>query len=171
MELRWFRAKPSIWKHTDRNTQVLRAINCVSPCTHSDNLFVQFNIRPFRRPYVYTVHDDVTKWNHFPRYWPFVRGIPRSSPVISPHKGQWRGTLMFSLVCVWINGWVNNREAGDLRRHRCHYDVNVMCLCTTTYTFWQLVCSIQYPSLQKTLCFYPTLKRKQKFTRIMDFVM
>ena len=47
-------------------------------------------------------------------------------PVNSPHKGQWRGALMFSLICVWINGWVNNREAGDLWRHRCHYDVNVM---------------------------------------------
>ena len=33
---------------------------------------------------------------------------------------------MFSLICVWINGWVNNREAGDLRRHRGHYYVNVM---------------------------------------------
>ena len=33
---------------------------------------------------------------------------------------------MFSLICVWINGWVNNHEAGDLRRHRGHYDVNVM---------------------------------------------
>ena len=33
---------------------------------------------------------------------------------------------MFSLICAWINGWVNNREAGDLRRHRGHYDVNVM---------------------------------------------
>ena len=33
---------------------------------------------------------------------------------------------MFSLICVWINGWVNNREAGDLRWHRGHYDVNVM---------------------------------------------
>ena len=33
---------------------------------------------------------------------------------------------MFSLICVWINGWVNNREAGDLRRHRAHYDVIVM---------------------------------------------
>ena len=42
------------------------------------------------------------------------------------HKGQWRGTLMFSLICVWINGWVNNHEAGDLRRYRGHYDVNVM---------------------------------------------
>ena len=44
-------------------------------------------------------------------------------PVNSPHKGQWRGALTFSLICVWINGWVNNRGAGDLRRHRGHYDV------------------------------------------------
>ena len=70
-------------------------------------------------------HDDVIKWKHFPRYWPFVRGIHRL-PVNSPHKGQWRGALMFSLICVWINVWVNNREADDLRRHRAHYDVIVM---------------------------------------------
>ena len=53
-----------------------------------------------------TYHDDVIKWKHFPRHWPLC--------------GE------FSLICVWINGWVNNREAGDLRRHRGHYDVNVM---------------------------------------------
>ena len=47
-------------------------------------------------------------------------------PVNSPHKGQWRGALMFSLICVWINDWVNSREAGDLRRQRSHYDVIVM---------------------------------------------
>ena len=40
-------------------------------------------------------HDDVIKWKHIPRYWPFVRGIHRS-PVNSPHKGQWRKALMFS---------------------------------------------------------------------------
>ena len=39
---------------------------------------------------------------------------------------QWRGALMFSFICVWINGWVNNREAGDLRRKRAHYDFVVM---------------------------------------------
>ena len=42
------------------------------------------------------------------------------------HKGQWRGALMFPLIYAWINGWVNNREAGDWRRHRGHYDVTVM---------------------------------------------
>ena len=76
-------------------------------------------------------HDDVIKWKHFPRYWPFVRGIHRS-PVNSQHKGQWRGALMFSLICVWINGWVNNREAGYLRRYRAHFDVIVINRCLHT---------------------------------------
>ena len=47
-------------------------------------------------------------------------------PVNALHKGQWRGALMFSLICVWIYGWVNSREAGELRRYRAHYDVIVM---------------------------------------------
>ena len=86
-------------------------------------------------------HDDVIKWKHFPRYWPIVRGIHRS-PVNSPHKGQWRGALMFSLNCVWINGWINNRDAGDLRRHRAHYDVIVMIMrFVYPYSSWLLHCS------------------------------
>ena len=76
---------------------------------------------PDQRP----VHDDVNKWKHFPRYWPFVRGI-HWWPVNSPHKGQWRGSLMFSLICAWTKGWVNTRDVDDLRRHRAHYDFTVM---------------------------------------------
>ena len=76
-------------------------------------------------------HYYVIKWKHFLRYWPFVREIHRS-PVNSPHKGQWRDAFMFSLICAWINRWVNNREAGDLRRFRPHYDVIVMTNC------WQM---------------------------------
>ena len=82
----------------------------------------------FKWYHIYLVsyfHHDVIKWKHFPRCWPFVRGIHRS-PVNSPHKGQWRGVWMFSLICVWIKGWVNNRKAGDLRRYRAHYDIIVM---------------------------------------------
>ena len=41
-------------------------------------------------------------------------------------KGQWCGALMFSLTCVWTNGWANNWDASDLRRHYIHYDVIVM---------------------------------------------
>ena len=53
----------------------------------------------------------------------------RHSPVpgeFHTQRGQWRRVLMFSLICVWINDWVNNRKAGDLRRYRAHYDVIVM---------------------------------------------
>ena len=71
----------------------------------------------------WSYHDDVIKWKHYPRYWPFVRGIHGSR---SPQKCQWRGALMYSLICVRINGWVNNREAGDLRRYRAHYDVTII---------------------------------------------
>ena len=135
------------------------------------------------------LHDDVIKWKHFSRYKPFVRGIHRwpvnspqkglvtrkasdaelwfffdlrlnnvwvnnreagdwrrhrahyevtimgllaicagNSPVNGefPHKCQWHGALMFSLICAWINSWVNNREAGDLRPYRARSDVSGM---------------------------------------------
>ena len=62
---------------------------------------------------------------HFPRCWPFVQWI-HWSPVNLPYKCQWRGALIFSLNCAWMNGWVNNDEAGDLRRNRAHYDVTLM---------------------------------------------
>ena len=109
-----FHANPSVYfymYHTNRkiHIQTMGTYN-----THSVN--AQFTL---------TIHDDVVKWKHFPHYWPFVRGIHRS-PVKSPHKGQWRGTLMLSLSCAWINDWMNNREAGDLTRHHANYDVNVM---------------------------------------------
>ena len=71
------------------------------------------------------IHDDVIQWKHFQRYWPFVRGFHRS-PVNSHYKGQWRGALMFSLMCAWTNSWANHRDTGDLRRHHAHYDVTVM---------------------------------------------
>ena len=73
-------------------------------------------------------YDDVITWKHFPIYWPFVRRIHRS-PVNSPHKGQWRGALLFSLTCAWVN----NREAGDLRRD--HYDVTVM-------SWYRILCAV-----------------------------
>ena len=80
-------------------------------------------------PSLYSIYvwriDDVINWKHFPCYWPFVRGI-HQSPVDSPHKDQWREPLMFSLICPWPNGGENNRDAGDLRRHRAHCDVSVM---------------------------------------------
>ena len=68
-------------------------------------------------------HDDVIGWKHFPRYWPFVRGIHRS-PVNSPQKIS--DAELWCFLWSVKNGWINNREADDLRRHRAHYDVIVM---------------------------------------------
>ena len=65
-------------------------------------------LRLRRRAYEYIHHhDDVIQWKHCPRYWPFVQGIHRF--------------LVFSLICVWTNGWISN-----LRRLRVHYDVTVL---------------------------------------------
>ena len=54
-----------------------------------------------------------------------ARGIHRS-PVNSPHKGQWRGALILSLICVWTNNWANDGDDGDLTHHRAHSDVTVV---------------------------------------------
>ena len=70
-------------------------------------------------------HDDVIKWKHVPRYWPFVCGNSLVTGEFPTQRPVTR-SFMFSLICAWINSWVNNREAGDLRRHRAHYDVIVM---------------------------------------------
>ena len=64
-------------------------------------------------------HNDVIKCTHFPRHWPFVRGI---------HwwlmdSLQWP---VFTLICAWTTGWAKNRDAGNFRRHRAQYDVTVM---------------------------------------------
>ena len=48
---------------------------------------------------LYTQHIPRNMFCEFTRYWPFERGIHRS-PVNSPHKGQWRGALMSSLICA-----------------------------------------------------------------------
>ena len=125
----------------------------------SDLWLINSTMFVFKRSQIFTrVMFYVIKWKHFPRYWPFVRGIHRS-PVNSPDKCQWRGALMFSWICAWINYWVNNREAGDLRRHRAHYDVTVKLLSPFS------ACQFQYPSgfrfrFRKWLPFcYPVWKR------------
>ena len=122
-----------------------------SPQSHTYDEYIVFFLpgTPFTN-----THDDGIKWEHFPRYWPFVRGIHRS-PVNSPHKGQWRGALMFSFNCVWINGWVNDREAGDLRRYRAHYDVILMNL--TLIPGWINI-HISSKVWQDIICSFPNFK-------------
>ena len=71
------------------------------------------------------VHDDVSKWKRFPRHWPLCEVKPSVTGGFL-QKGQWHGALTFSLVCASTNGWANNRDAGQLRRHGVHCDIIVM---------------------------------------------
>ena len=85
---------------------------------------------PIIHPSISHCPDDCLTWWHnqmeiFSTLLAFVWGI-HQWPVNSPHKGQWHGALMFSLICVWTNSWANNGDTGDLRRHGAHYDVTVM---------------------------------------------
>ena len=95
-------------------------------------------------------HDDVIKLKHFPRYWAFVRGI-HWSPVNSPHKGQWRRAVMFSLNCSWTKGWMKHRDAGDethsLWRHVMgrEYIKNILWVWYLTKVLpWSFLCCEQY---------------------------
>ena len=69
-------------------------------------------------------HDDVIKWKHFPRYWPFLREFPSHRWI--PLKRARDSELWWFLSVPWINDWVNNCDAGNMRRHRVHWGVIVM---------------------------------------------
>ena len=118
-----------LWFHSNRIWLIVHLSNSSHQNTHQTNSYTYVtSCRQWRRRTVVKstllIHHDVIKWKLFSRYWPFVRGIHRWIP--PPPKRQWRGSLIFFLICAWINGWVNNREAGDLRRNRAHYDVIVV---------------------------------------------
>ena len=76
-------------------------------------------------------------------YWSGIRHMKTSSngnifrvtgplwgkpPVTGGFSSQRSVTRSFnvSLICVGTNDWANNRDAGDLRRHRGHYVVTAM---------------------------------------------
>ena len=85
-------------------------------------------------------------------------------PVNSPHQGQ------FSLICARINDWVNNREAGELRRYRGHYDVIVMEPWATLH--WILETAFDYTfetDARMTLTFLIFLRSRDRFLSNYDF--
>ena len=126
-----------------------------------------------------------TWWRHqleaFSALLAFVRGIHRS-PVNSPHKGQWRRALMFSLIWAWTNGWVNNLDAGDLKRHRTLYDVTAMkCSNPPTHIIatrpqlvvkWQLVSNVDvthYGHHRTVDIFHMTILHVFPWMKMYDF--
>ena len=95
----FIRINACVWYHFNGST---RCDNCCAHCFEKYGAWM-------------TAIQHYTWWRHqmetFSASLAICAGI-RRSPVNSPHRGQWRGAVMFSLICVWINGWVNNREAG-----------------------------------------------------------
>ena len=80
--------------------------------------------------------DMMTSWKHFPLYWPFVQGNHWSIPLTKASDAE---LWCFLLICAWTNGWVNNRDASDLRRNHslwCHCYVQQLCLIWR----WNLLC-------------------------------
>ena len=114
---RWFETPSrSLWCHCNVTAVDLYVLRYM----HHEKM-------PIDRPFCQgQPHDDVIKWKHFPRYWPFVRRI-RRSPVNSLHKGQWRGALMFFYLRLnkrlSKQSWVWWSETPP---RLAHYDVSVM---------------------------------------------
>ena len=98
------------------------------------------------------------------------------------HKVQWRRALMFSLIWAWINGCVNNREAGDLRHQHNHYDVSVMNYrihgensssnhwntSVTSHERWDIPNQQQLNCLWK--CLFGLTKTKHQRSQLLPFV-
>ena len=69
---------------------------------------------------------NMTWWRHQMETFSASLALCEGNPPVNGDAELWRGALTFSLISAWTNGWANNREAGDLRRHRAHYDATLM---------------------------------------------
>ena len=70
-----------------------------------------------------------TQWRHQKETFSALLAFcAENSPVACEFPLQRPVTRSYdvSLICTWRNGWVSNRDAGDLRRHRAYCDVTVM---------------------------------------------
>ena len=70
----------------------------------------------------YIMHGDVIKWKHFPRYWPFVRGIHPSPVNFLTKRPVKQSSDVFFGLCTYVHNW----DPGVLRHHRATYDVTLM---------------------------------------------
>ena len=111
-----------------RNYQILKSIHGMLEITENRNQYMETCWRKHELgPHCFSLMTS-SNGNIF-RVTMLLARCAGYSPVTgefpSP-KGQWRGALMFSSMCAWINGWVTNRDTCDLRHHSAYYDVTVM---------------------------------------------
>ena len=148
MELRLSCINPSIYTQSCRDTSTQTQTH-----KHMD-IDTHRNTNTQRPVLLQWRHRRLTWWRHQMETFSALLAICAGNspvPVNPPHKGQCRGALMFSLIYAWINGWVNNREAGDLRRHRAHYDVIVMKCLKSPQFAWLFNNPLMLTATTKTL--------------------
>ena len=112
----------SQWTHDPIITSLLRQNDVVTSFWRNNDVIIAWCVAGLyvclhnKSP---ATHDDVI---HLCGEFTWHRWIPHTKAA----DGEfWR----FLWSASWINGWVNNREAGDLRHHRAHYDVIAMIIC------------------------------------------
>ena len=117
-------------RHVEYNTQYYQHFSMINIIATFINLSI--HDKKVKHTKFHIIYDNIYKNSQYkffslqvmnPKFMQCSSWWCHHIPVNSPHKGQWCGALMLSLICVWINGWVNNRNAGDLKPYRAHYDV------------------------------------------------
>ena len=130
--LTWYESTFFLWmqyenwkRETDKNREwQTKMEGVVDGEREREGLNGQRRMHMGRRATVET-HDDVIKMERFSALLTLCAG---NSPVTGDFTSQRSVTRSCDafFICAWINAWVNNHGAGDLRRHRAHYDVIVM---------------------------------------------
>ena len=101
-------------------------------------MYYYLRLRPVSHRHHYMILGYVTMsliapwWRHQMETFSALLAICAGNSLVTgefPAQRPMTRSLMFSLICAWITGWVNNDEAGDLKRHRALYDVTVMLSC------------------------------------------
>ena len=95
-------------------------------------LFSWYVLHMFDNKHCLWMHSDVIKWKQFPRYWPFREDLTGKFHSQMPVMGSVDVFLTFA----WTNYWANHRDAGHLRRHHAHFNVNLLIL-SVFVTLWE----------------------------------
>ena len=144
MQVLWCR-----YTSNDRTSadKMLINTNCIHTWLHKLNYPTWDNMHIIRENIEKIQKLKFTSWRHQMETFSALLAICAGNSLVtvnSPHKGQWRGALMFSLICTWINRWGNNRDAGDLRRNRTHYDVIVMTPDSHCWSYYPIPCENKF---------------------------
>ena len=156
----------------DSSNSIFNALELLQYCT-KPSVWYQWGYRCLCIQYSNVTHDDVIRWKHFPRYWPFVQGNHRS-PVNSPHKGQWRGAFIFFDLRLnqplskqsW--GWWFETLSRSLWRHRDELlPVTAHGTRRKRSSAWEFVCTL-FKSL--ILEWIQHLKTNSRFWWYLDYL-